>query len=80
MNKSSCIEWSPYEPYNFLAGNEDGNVYQFDMRNLDQALKIHKGHIGAVISLDYSPTGMQFVSGSYDKTIRLFNVNEGKSY
>lgn len=50
------------------------------MRNLDQAYKIHKGHIGAVLSVDYSPTGRQFVSGSFDKTLRLFNVDEGKSY
>lgn len=79
-NKSACIEWSPYEPFNFLAGNEDGNVYQFDMRKMEQALKIHKGHIGAVLSVDYSPTGRQFVSGSFDKTLRLFNTDEGKSY
>lgn len=79
-NKSACIEWSPYEPFNFLAGNEDGNVYQFDMRKMEQALKIHKGYIGAVLSVDYSPTGRQFVSGSFDKTLRLFNTDEGKSY
>lgn len=57
MNKSSCIEWNPYEPFSFIAGNEDGNIYQFDMRNMEQAIKIHKGHIGAVLSVDYSPTG-----------------------
>lgn len=68
------------EPFNFLAGNEDGNIYSFDMRKMDAASKIHKGHIGAVLSLDFNPTGFQFVSGSYDKTIRLFNINEGKSF
>jgi WD repeat and SOF domain-containing protein 1 len=45
------------EPFNFLAGNEDGNIYSFDMWKMDQALKIHKGHIGAILSLDFNPTG-----------------------
>ena len=79
-NKSACIEWSPFEPFNFLAGNEDSNSYQFDMRQMDKAIKIHKGHIGAVLSLDFSPTGRQFVSGSFDKTIRLFGIEQGKAH
>jgi WD repeat and SOF domain-containing protein 1 len=45
------------EPFNFLAGNEDGNIYQFDMRKMDMASKIHKGHIGAVLSIDFNPSG-----------------------
>lgn len=31
------------------------------------------------MDLDYSPTGREFVTGGYDKTIRIFNVNDGKS-
>lgn len=42
---------------------------------MDSARKIHKGHIGAVLSIDFSPTGKEFVSGSFDKTIRIFDVN-----
>lgn len=36
-------------------------------------------HVGAVIDVDYSPTGKEFVSGSYDKSIRIFEVNKGHS-
>lgn len=36
-------------------------------------------HVGAVIYLDYSPTGKEFVSGSYDKTIRIFESDKGHS-
>ena len=49
------------------------------MRNLKQARQIHKDHISAVIDVDYSPTGREFVSGSYDKTIRIFGAEEGHS-
>lgn len=27
----------------------------------------------------YSPTGKEFVSGSYDRTIRIFNIHSAKS-
>lgn len=36
-------------------------------------------HVGAVIDVDYSPTGKEFVSGSYDKSIRIFEMNKGHS-
>jgi WD repeat and SOF domain-containing protein 1 len=48
MNKSSAISWNPMEPFNFVAGNEDGNAYSFDMRKMESARKIHKDHIGAM--------------------------------
>ena len=36
-------------------------------------------HTMAVIDCDYSPTGKEIVSGSYDKTLRIFDVNQGRS-
>ena len=48
QNKSNAICWNPMEPFNFVAGNEDGNAYSFDMRKLDSAKKIHKDHVGAM--------------------------------
>jgi DDB1- and CUL4-associated factor 13 len=29
------------------------------------------------LDVDFSPTGREFVSGSYDKTIAIFRFNEG---
>lgn len=49
------------------------------MRKLDRALMVHKGHVSAVMDISYSPTGREFVTGSYDRTVRIFNVREGKS-
>lgn len=31
------------------------------------------------MDVDYSPTGKEFVSGSYDKTIRIFDSSKGHS-
>ena len=75
--KSNCLEWNPMEPQKFVVGNEDFNCYSFDMRKLATPYQIHKGHIGAVLSVSWSPTGREFVSGSYDKTIRIFNLKGG---
>ncbi|KAL0231677.1 hypothetical protein GEMRC1_011081 [Eukaryota sp. GEM-RC1] len=66
--------WIPTEPMNFLAASEDSNVYLFDMRNLSKALGVFKGHVGPVLSVSCSPTGRTFVSGSYDKTLRIWNT------
>ena len=78
-NKSACACWNPQEPFNFTVGNEDSNCYTFDMRNLDKIRMIHKDHILAVLDIDYSPTGKEFVTGSFDKTVRIFNNSEGYS-
>lgn len=46
------------------------------MRNLNEPLNIHRDHVSAVIDVDYSPTGKELVSASYDKTIRIYETNK----
>jgi len=79
MNKCSCVAWNPQEPFNFTVGCEDGNAYSYDMRKLEEVRMIYKDHIGAILDIDYSPTGSHFVTGSYDKTLRIFNTRGGSS-
>jgi DDB1- and CUL4-associated factor 13 len=78
-NKSSALAWNPYEPMNFVIGNENGNCYTFDMRKLQEAKMVHKDHIQAVLDVDFAPTGREFVTASFDKTIRIFPFNDGRS-
>lgn len=54
-------------------------MYTFDSRNLKRPKKIHENHVAAVTSVDYSPTGKEFVSGSYDKTVRIYEVEKSNS-
>ena len=79
MNKFACCTWNPQEPFNLIAGNEDGNIYGFDMRKLDKVSKLYKGHASAVLDVDFSPTGREFVSGGFDRTVRIFEVGRGVS-
>ncbi|KAI8867409.1 WD repeats and SOF1 domain containing-like protein [Ramicandelaber brevisporus] len=77
--KTNAIAWNPMEAYNFAAANEDHNIYSFDMRRLDRALCVHKDHVSAVLDVDFSPTGEEFVSGSYDRSLRIFKRDGGHS-
>ena len=77
--RSNAIAWNPMEPYYFTVANEDHNCYTFDMRNMSNACNVLKDHAGAVIDLDYSPAGNEIVTGSYDKSIRVFDVRSGHS-
>ncbi len=51
----------------------------FDMRKFDRSLNVLKDHVAAVMSVEFSPTGEEIVSGSYDRTIRLWNRDKGHS-
>ncbi|CAF1123687.1 unnamed protein product [Adineta ricciae] len=76
---SSTLAWNPLEAFVFTTANEDYNLYSFDIRYLQRPFNIHKDHVAAVTDVDYSPTGKEFVSGSYDKTIRIFPSDKGHS-
>ncbi|XP_051153568.1 DDB1- and CUL4-associated factor 13 [Leptopilina boulardi] len=77
--RSNKLCWNPMEAFTFTCANEDYNLYTFDMRNLKTPVNVHMDHVEAVMDVDYSPTGKEIVSGSYDKSIRIFEVNKGRS-
>jgi WD repeat and SOF domain-containing protein 1 len=35
--------------------------------------------VSAVLDVDFSPTGREFVTGSYDRTVRIFDHDQGRS-
>jgi WD repeat and SOF domain-containing protein 1 len=75
----NSIAWNPMEAFNFAVACEDHNVYIFDMRNMKRALNVLKGHVAAVMSVEFSPTGEELISGSYDRTVRLWDRSKGHS-
>ena len=77
QTRNNCVSWNPMEPYNFVCGNEDHNAYSYDMRNLDRATCVHKDHVSAIMDIDFSPTGREFVTASYDRTVRIFPSHGG---
>ncbi|KAL3235139.1 Protein SOF1 [Nakaseomyces bracarensis] len=77
--RTNAICWNPMEAFNFVIANEDHNAYYYDMRNMSRSLNVFKDHVSAVMDVDISPTGNEVVTGSYDKTIRIFPINKGHS-
>ena len=77
--KSNSLAWCPTLPTVLLLASEDHNLYTFDVRQLSSPTQIYKDHVASVLSCDWSPTGEDFVSGSWDRTIRTWSRTEGKS-
>lgn len=77
--RSNALAWNPMEAMVFTTASEDYNLYSFDMRKLDRPINVHMDHVSAVVDVDYSPTGREIVSGSYDKTVRIFSTEAGRS-
>lgn len=75
--RANDIAWNPTEPTIFAVASEDHNVYTFDMRHLNSATQIYKDHVAAVMSVDFSPTGTELVTGSYDRTLRIWQYGKG---
>ncbi|KAK4688856.1 DDB1- and CUL4-associated factor 13, partial [Tremellales sp. Uapishka_1] len=75
--KSNALSWCPTLPTVMLLASEDHNLYTFDIRDMTSPTQIYKGHVGGVMGVDWSPTGEEFVSGSYDRTIRLWKRDQG---
>lgn len=77
--RSNAVAWNPMEAFIFSLASEDYNAYTFDMRNLKAPLNVHMDHTEAVMDLAYSPTGREFVTASYDRSLRIFPVERGRS-
>lgn len=77
--RTNAISWNPMEAFNFASGGDDHNAYYWDMRNLKRSLNVYKDHVSSIMDLDFSPTGEELVTGSYDKTLRIFKTRQGHS-
>jgi len=75
--RANALSWSPTFPTNILLASEDHNLYTFDIRRLSSPSMIYKGHVAAVMSCDWSPTGTEFVSGGWDRTVRIWQTGQG---
>ena len=76
---SNRVAWSPMEAFNLAIASEDHNIYLFDMRKMDRAINVLKDHVAAVMDVEFSPTGEELVSASWDRTVRLWSRDRGHS-
>eukprot|EP01084_Bolivina_argentea_P146125 255954_1 len=72
LNWANEIRWNPIDPRIFVIATNDWCLYTFDIRHTKRAIKTHRGHVDSVTTVDWSPTGKEFASGSVDGHIRLW--------
>src|SRR6266478_5029693 len=77
--RCNALAWSPTFPTTVLLASEDHNLYTFDVRHLATPSHIYKAHVAAVMSCGWSPTGLEFVSGGWDRTVRIWKEGQGHS-
>ena len=71
--QTNDILWSKINPWDFIVANEDSNLYTFDIRKINQIKKVYKGHVMPVQCLDQNKKNGNIISGSLDRTIRIYS-------
>nr|CDS33759.1 denticleless protein [Hymenolepis microstoma] len=72
-------DFSPSSPNNLLVAKEDGLVHLFDTskEGPESLLKYYSAHENAIFSVKWVNYGRQFLTGSGDQTIKLFDAECG---
>jgi len=63
----------------FTLAMDDNRAYTYDFRWMKKARTVHLGHVSAVRSVHYAPSGHELVTGGWDDTIRIYEVDQGAS-
>jgi WD40 repeat protein/serine/threonine protein kinase len=71
-----CIAASPDVPM-IAAGMRDGTVRLYDARDLMETARL-TGHTDRVRDVIFTPDSRHVISGSYDRSMRVWNVAKGK--
>ncbi|KAL8934787.1 MAG: hypothetical protein Q9211_005049 [Gyalolechia sp. 1 TL-2023] len=71
----ACVEFSP-DSLTIFAGGNDQVIYQFDA-STGELIRELSGHHGLVRSLHLDSANGRLVSGSYDNTVRAYDIRTG---
>lgn len=73
----ACVEFSP-DARTILAGGNDQVIYQFDT-STGELVREMKGHEGLVRSLHLDSASGRVVSGSYDTSVKAYDMRTGET-
>ncbi|KAJ2919667.1 hypothetical protein MD484_g683, partial [Candolleomyces efflorescens] len=76
----SSVRFNLAEPSVLASVGSDRTFTLYDIRTGKAerrvVMQIYKGHVAAVMSCDWAPTGVEFVSGGWDRTVRIWSSRE----
>jgi WD40 repeat protein len=80
----TAARFVPRHGHLLLSASMDGNlrIYEtgfFDHGKKRRCLMTYKGHDSSIRELDWNPDGTRFLSASYDKCVRLWDAETGKT-
>lgn len=79
MNRRSALGWILGGAAAAAALGGAGFFFYSKFHTPDHALIVLQGHSGAVTSVSWSPDGSKLVSGSQDKTAKIWQVSNGQA-
>ncbi|EDV23994.1 uncharacterized protein TRIADDRAFT_26634 [Trichoplax adhaerens] len=74
----NCIRWNPNQHNLLLSASMDGTIRVWNYPQCKESLLCIRNHFQAVRSALWSIDGTSILSGGFDKTLRLTDVNAGK--
>lgn len=73
----SSIRFIPNYGHLLLSASLDSSIRIYETSNKHRCLMTYKGHSKAVRSIDWNPSGTQFLSSSFDRVVRLWDAETG---
>jgi periodic tryptophan protein 1 len=75
-----CIQWNPINPQFFVVGTESGSIYCYDVMKGGKSAPIWtiSAHSKAASTVSINPLVPMLVSGSVDKSLKVFDISGEK--
>jgi pre-mRNA-processing factor 17 len=71
------IRFAPKFGHLLLSGSADTKVKIWDVYNKRQCMRTYMGHSAGIKEVNFNVKGDQFLSCSFDKTVKLWDVESG---
>ncbi|KAI5189736.1 DDB1- and CUL4-associated factor 13 [Nematocida sp. AWRm77] len=68
-----AVSISPEQDTRIVAGLNCGNLHIYNVMYPSAPERVYRGHASPVLGIEYSPSGKHILTGSLDRTVRVFN-------